>query len=198
MDKRHNMQTDSKQHQLSVRMLNAVRHNGRIAAGILALFAMLLLPWQFAGAGVPVALYQSFAGNMSFVETGGTLRTQSNAGDSCAVTNSNSAVLSGIPAGSTITAAYLYWAGSGSTPDNNVNLDGAAISADRTFTETFNFGGTNYDFFSGFEDITSQVAAKGNGTYTFSNLSVNNGAPHCAVQAVLSGWSMLVVYENSG
>ncbi|MBT8122257.1 MAG: DUF11 domain-containing protein [Gammaproteobacteria bacterium] len=179
-----------------MRMINAARLYGRHIAGLLALFTVLLLPWQAASAGVPITLYQSFAGDMNYVETGGTLRTQSNAGDSCAVTNSNSAVLSGIPAGSTITAAYLYWAGSGSTPDNNVSLDGVAISADRTFSETFTNGGTNYDFFSGFEDITSQVAAKGNGTYTFSNLTVNTGAPHCAVQAVLSGWGMLVVYEN--
>ena len=197
MDKRQNMQTGRKQLRQGMRMLNAVRLHGQRIAGLLALAAVLLLPWQSASSGVPVTLYRSFAGDMSYVETGGTLRTQSNAVDACAVTNSNSAVLSGIPAGSTITAAYLYWAGSGSTPDNNVSLDGVAISADRTFTETFANGGTNYDFFSGFEDVTAQVAAKGNGTYTFSNLTVNNGAPHCAVQAVLSGWSMVVVYENA-
>lgn len=117
----------------------------------------LLLP-GVSQAGVPVTLYQSFAGNMNFVETGGTLRTQPNTGNSCAVTNSNSATLSGIPAGATITAAYLYWAGSGSTGDYNVTLDSSSLAADRTFTETFNFNGTNYDFFSGFEDVTTQVA----------------------------------------
>jgi len=161
-----------------------------------ALTLGVFVPWQSAEAGVPVTIYQSFAGNMNFTATGGTLRTQPNTGDACAVTNSNSATLSGIPVGATITAAYLYWAGSGSTPDYNVTLDGVAISADRTFTETFTLG-TDYDFFSGFEDVTAQVAAKGNGTYTFANLTVNNGAPHCGVSAVLSGWSLLVIYESA-
>lgn len=155
-----------------------------------------LLP-GISQAGVPVTLYQSFAGNMNFVETGGTLRSQPNSGNSCAVTNSSSATLSGIPAGATITAAYLYWAGSGSTGDFSVTLDGSNLAADRTFTETFTAGGTSYDFFSGFEDVTTLVAAKGNGSYTFSNLSVNNGNPHCPVSAVLSGWSLLVIYEHA-
>ena len=150
-----------------------------------------------AQAGTPVTLYQSYAGNLNYVVTGGTLRTQPNSGNACAVTNSNTAALNGIPAGATIRAAYLYWAGSGVTADNNVTLDASNISASRSFTETFVFGST-YDFFSGFANVTAQVAAKGNGNYTFSNLTVNNGAPHCAVQAVLSGWSMLVIYEHAG
>jgi len=169
----------------------------RQLTGALALVAAMLVTWQSANAGVPITLYQSFAGDLDYIATGGTLRTQPNTGNACAVTNSGSATLSGIPAGSTITAAYLYWAGSGSTPDNNVTFDGVAVSADRSFTETFTFGGTNYDFFSGFEDVTAQVAAKGNGTYTFANLAVNSGAPHCAVSAVISGWSLLVIYENT-
>ncbi len=150
-----------------------------------------------AHAGTPVSLYRSIAGNLNYVATGGSLRTQPNTGNACAVTNSNTAALSGIPAGASIRAAYLYWAGSGATPDDNITLDGTNLTASRSFTETFILGST-YDFFSGFIDITTQVASKGNGNYTFSNLSVNNGAPHCAVQAVVSGWTMLVVYEDVG
>jgi len=165
-----------------------------------ALSIGIFMPWQSAEAGVPVTIYQSFAGDINFTATGGTLRTEPNTGNACAVTNSDSATLSGIPAGSTITAAYLYWAGSGATPDYNVTFDGVAVTADRTFTEIFINGGTTYDFFSGFEDVTAQVANKvggPNGTYTFANLTVNNGAPHCGVSAVLSGWSLMVVYENT-
>jgi len=175
-----------------------MQHPALHLAVLLWMLAIVLyMPWQPVTAGVPVTLYRTFAGDMNYTATGGTLRTQPNTGNACAVTNSGSATLGGLPAGSTITAAYLYWAGSGSTPDYNVTLDGLPISADRTFTETFNSGGTSYDFFSGFEDVTAQVAAKGNGTYTFANLAVNNGAPHCNVSAVLSGWSLLVIYENS-
>ncbi|MDX1696932.1 MAG: hypothetical protein R3308_01530, partial [Thiohalobacterales bacterium] len=182
----------------SVKALSHVWHVHKDMTCHVLIMLLLVLGWagQPAMAGVPVTLYQSFAGDMDFTATGGSLRTQSNGGDACAVTISNSATLSGIPAGATITAAYLYWAGSGSTPDYNVTLDGVPVSADRTFTETFSSGGTDYDFFSGFEDVTAQVAARRNGTYTFANLSVNTGAPHCAVQAVMAGWSLLVIYED--
>lgn len=166
-----------------------------------ALNALLLLAcwlaWQPASAGVPVTLYRSFAGDLDFTVTGGSLRTQSNAGNACAVTGSSSAALGGIPSGATVTAAYLYWAGSGSSPDYSVTLDGVPLTADRTFTETFSTGGTDYDFFSGFKDVTAQVRTRGNGTYTFANLGVNTGAPHCTVQAVMAGWSLLVIYEHA-
>lgn len=158
-----------------------------------------LAPWPAAVAGVPVTLYRSFVGHMDYTATGGSLRAAPNSVNACSIVGNgrSSATLAGIPPGAAVTAAYLYWAGSGSTPDFNVSLDGTPISADRTFTETFRNGGTDYDFFSGFEDVTAHVAAKGNGTYTFANLTVNNGAPYCAVSAVMSGWSLLVVYERA-
>ena len=110
-------------------------------------------------AGTPITLYQSFAGNINFTGTGGTLRTQPNTGDACAVTNSNSASLSGISSGAAIVAAYLYWAGSYSTdpgssqttPDYTITFESQGLTADRTFTEIFNYNGTDYDFFSGFQ-----------------------------------------------
>jgi len=156
-----------------------------------------------AEAGVPLDLYRSFAGQVNFTGTGGSLRTAANAVDACAVGSSSSGDLTGLPSGAMIDVAYLYWAGSWSTaggststsPDWDVVLDGQAITADRTFLETFTLG-TDYDFFSGFADITTQVAAKGNGTYTFAGLDVNTGSPHCGVQAVLAGWSMVVVYRH--
>ena len=42
-----------------------------------------------AHAGTPISLYRSFAGNLNYVATGGSLRTQPNTGNACAVTNSN-------------------------------------------------------------------------------------------------------------
>lgn len=161
------------------------------------LLIMLGMPLHNAQAGVPITLYRSMAGYLNITATGGTLRAQSNAGNACALNGSNTAMLGSIPAGATVAAAYLYWAGSGSTPDNNVTLNGAALSADRTFTETFTYGGTDYDFFGGFKDVTGLVAATGNASYTFANLSVNSGSPHCAVAAVVSGWSLLVVYQKA-
>ena len=169
---------------------------------VLLLWALtfgLFMPWQSVEAGVPVTTYQSFAGNMDFTATGGTLRSASNTVNACSLNASSSATLSGIPTnpGTVITAAYLYWAGSGATPDYTVTFDGTSVTADRTFTETFTLGRT---FFSGFKDVTAQVDAKRNGTYSFAGLTVDNTdaiAPYCARQTVLSGWSMLVIYEDA-
>ncbi|MEM1231598.1 MAG: hypothetical protein AAGI15_13735, partial [Pseudomonadota bacterium] len=134
-----------------------------------------------------------FAGNLDFTVTGGTLRTESNSGNSCAVTNSSSSTLNGVPPGATVTAAYLYWAGSGSTTDTVVRFQSSVVSASRSFSETFNFGTLSFDFFSGFADVTGLVS--GNGTYTFSDLTVTNTdqgttSPYCSRSAVLSGWGM--------
>ncbi len=148
----------------------------------------------------PVTFFTSFAGNLDFQVTGASLRTQPNnafPGSACVVTSpatTVNATLSGIPGGATVQAAYLYWAGSGSTPDLTVTFQGTSVTATRSFSETFTFGATNYDFFSGFADVTGLVS--GNGSYGFSGLTVNNGAPFCAVQAVVAGWSLVVVYSE--
>lgn len=160
-----------------------------------------LLPLKAVADTVP-ALFASFAGNMNFIGTQRTLRTQSDAGDSCAVTaagTTTTATLAGLPSGATITAAYLYWAGSGATPDYNVTFEGNTISADpaRSYTATFNNAGTDFDYFSGVADVTGDVTAKGNGTYSFSGLTVSNGAPWCGSSAVLAGWALLVIYEQA-
>lgn len=142
----------------------------------------------------PITLYSSLAGNLNFVMAGGTLRTGADGVAPCNVAaGAVSATLSGIPIGSTVQAAYLYWAGSGATPDFDVTFNGTNVTADRQFTDTFTLG-TAYDFFSGFEDVTALVS--GNGTYTFDNLTVNNGTPFCPVSAVLSGWALFVIYSN--
>lgn len=143
----------------------------------------------------PVTFYQSFAGNVNFQMTGASLRQNPNSGNACLVATSRSAALTSIPAGATIRAAYLYWAGSGATADNQVVFQGVTTNATRTFSETFSYFGTDYPFFSGFADVTVQVT--GNGTYTLSGLTVNTGSPHCSVQAVVSGWSLIVVYEDA-
>ena len=141
-----------------------------------------------------ITRFARFTGNINFVATGGSLRTQSNTGDPCAVGASSSQVLTGIPAGASIVAAYLYWGGSGAAVDSNVTFNGQAIAAQRTFTATFNNGGTNFPYFGGFADITSRIS--GNGTMTFSGLTVTTGTPHCGSSAVLAGWSVVAIYGS--
>lgn len=174
---------------------------------IAGMFCVLLWSWSNSSSAVPVTFYNSYAGNINFQATGATLRTQPNSGDSCAVSGPGTTVtatLVGVPAGATIRAAFLYWAGSYSTaggstqttPDTSVVFQGSTVNASRLFTEPFFFGGTTYDFFSGFAEVTALVS--GNGTYGLSGLTVNTGAPHCAVSAVVGGWSLIVVYEDAG
>lgn len=172
-------------------------------ASRVAVLTWLLLSALAAGStsADPVSLTPNltFAGNVDFTVTAGSLRTQSNAGNACAVGTSDTQSLAGIPSGSTIVAAYLYWAGSGPNTDSTVTFNGSTVNADRTFTDNYSIGTIDLDFFSGFADVTSIVS--GNGSYTFSGLTVTNtnlpgGGTYCTNAAVLAGWGMAVVYEN--
>jgi uncharacterized repeat protein (TIGR01451 family) len=158
------------------------------------LLALLLAPAFAVAQQTPITRYARFTGNINFVATGGSLRTQSNNGDSCAVGPSSTQALTGIPAGASIVAAYLYWGGSGATADTTVTLNGATITAQRTFAATFANGGTSYPYFGAFADVTSRIA--GNATLTFSGLTVTTGAPHCASSAVAAGWSVIAIYGS--
>lgn len=160
----------------------------------------------------PVDLFSSYAGYVNYVGTEATRRTQSNAGNSCAVLaqgSTNSATISGIPAGATIRAAHLYWAGSYSTqvgstrttPDYNVVFEGSAISAsiNRQYTANYSIASFDLDFYSGVANVTSIVSSRANpnGSYNFAGLSVNTAAQHCTTSSVTAGWSLVIIYENA-
>ncbi|HEY9181857.1 MAG TPA: hypothetical protein VIQ99_01580, partial [Gammaproteobacteria bacterium] len=132
--------------------------------------AMALAP--MTAAGQAITRFARFTGNLNFVATGGSLRTSTS--DACAVGASSTQALTGIPAGASIVAAYLYWGGSGSTADTNVTLNGVGVAAQRTFSTTFVNGGTSFPYFGGFADITTRIT--GNGSLTFSGLTVATGA----------------------
>jgi uncharacterized repeat protein (TIGR01451 family) len=164
----------------------------------------MLLAGAAAHAGTPIALANSWSGTVNFTGTEATMRTGDNATAPCTVYDSGkvlSADLSGIPAGATILAARLYWAGSGSTIDDRVMFQGAEVVAGRTYTTGTDVTGLNY--FSGVSDVTAQVQAKaadgksGNGTYTFSGLAIDAGGTYCSQKGVVGGFSLLVVYSQS-
>jgi uncharacterized repeat protein (TIGR01451 family) len=149
-------------------------------------------------AQTPIALFRSYAGNIQFTGIAGTLRSNPNSVNACSLNASGARALTTIPAGATVVAAHLYWAGSGTTVDSSVTFarsggPSLAVTASRTFTETYLNGATLLSFFSGYADVTSLVT--GNATYTLSNLTVNNANPYCSSAAVVSGWSMVVVYS---
>lgn len=145
-------------------------------------------------AQTPVSIYNNFAGQVNYTVIGGTHRTSGNTIDATALRATDTSKLN-YPSGATIVGAYLYWAGSGSTADNSVTLNGNTVTASRTFTESYLNGTAWLYFFGGFADVTSYVASQGNNvTYTFANLTVDNGGNYTTSQAVISGWSMVVVY----
>ncbi|MDQ1830329.1 DUF11 domain-containing protein [Massilia sp. CCM 9029] len=157
--------------------------------------AGLLLASLPARADTPIALFKSYAGRLNFTGTQKTMRTGANGSAPCAITNNPLvARLAGIPATAKIVSAHLYWAGSSSTPDYGVSMDGVALSApaNRRFT-TATIG---YNYFSGAVDVTAQVTAKRNGDYTFSNLTITNGTPYCAVEGVVGGFSLVAIYSD--
>jgi hypothetical protein len=154
----------------------------------------LITPSAFAGTNLTAK--ENFEGKVNYTVTRGTLRSNSNTNNACSLNSTSSAQLSGIPVNATIRKAYLYYSGSGSTVDTQIKLDGTPLTADKTYTDRFISGQNNYDFFQGVKDVTSMVAAKKNGTYQLSDLAVDSSAKYCGIQTVLSGWSLVVVYND--
>ncbi len=149
----------------------------------------------------PITRSSRLIGNINFVTTGGSLRTQPDTSNSCTVGTNSTQTLSGVPAGTTVVAAYLYWGGSASSTAGSINVDstvtfrGSTVAASRTFTAGYNNGGTLLPYFGAVADVTSLVT--GNGSYTFGGLTVNTGAPHCSVAAVAGGWGLVVIYQGA-
>ncbi|WP_245615888.1 Calx-beta domain-containing protein [Flagellimonas lutaonensis] len=145
----------------------------------------------------PLALFEAFDGYVDYTSTGGTLRTQPNTGDACAITTSSSNTLtSSIPATATIQKALLYWAHSAATPDSQVTFEGNTVTADLMYTTTL----TNRVFFGGVSDVTSIVQGISNpstNTYDFTDLTVDNTGNYCSTATVLGGWSLFIFYEDA-
>jgi len=179
---------------------------------LLCKIVLMLLMSSNANADTAVSLFDSYAGNINYVGTEATRRTEANGGNSCAVLaagSTNSATVTGIPAGATIRAAHLYWAGSYSTqsgstqtiPDYNVIFEGSAVSApaSRQYTANYAISGFNLDFYSGVADVTSIVSARANpnGSYSFAGLSVNTATDHCTTSSVTAGWALVIIYKHA-
>jgi uncharacterized repeat protein (TIGR01451 family) len=163
------------------------------------LFALLVLA-LFGASDVHAQAITRFVrdtGNINFVTTGGSLRAFPNDAITntveCTFNATSTQNLSGIPLGTTIRNAYLYWGGSGSTADTSVSLNGNTVTASRTFSTTW-VNGSSYVFFGGFANVTSLVT--GNGSFTFGNLAVNTGTPHSGNSTCAGGWALIVIYES--
>ena len=154
-----------------------------------------------------VLLRNSFAGNISYEITGGSMRSPYTNTNECLnsqLVNSTGRIK--IPAQSTIKAAYLYWSGSGDL-DNTVNFNGQTVSADAANSHTLTIDidlrdnrTDNRPFFSARADVTSYIT--GNETqHTVSGLEFaraigNNNNNYCTGLLAYGGWSLVVIYEN--
>ena len=158
---------------------------------ILFLFC-LLIPVSFFGQDI--SLYTQINGRYDFTFVGNTLNTNENSFMSTpTILTSSSADLNLGPT-DVIERAYLYWAGCG-TGDFDVQLNGVDITPDRTFSIIQTSSG--WPHFSAFKDITAQVQATGNGTYTLSDLDLTAEIPqYFQNRTNFGGWAIIVVYQN--
>lgn len=145
----------------------------------------------------PVKLFKQYTGRYDFFVIGNTMNTAPNGtGAPCTILTQSSAVLN-LNANANIQAAFLYWSGSGTLAqaDLNVQLNGTPITAQRTFTT---IGPTGLEFFGAFADVTNFVKATGNVNYTLSDLDLTNVIPpYCPTGSNYAGWSIVVVYEDT-
>ena len=144
-----------------------------------------------------IELYTSFLGKYEFTMIGNTMNTVENGTTGpCVILTQSSATLSLNPT-QTIIAAYLYWSGSGSLTngDLNIELNGTAITPDRTFSNAM--GSNNLPIYGAFKDVTPQVIATGNGVYTVSEFDLNGViGPYCGTGGNFGGWSIVIVYQD--
>lgn len=144
----------------------------------------------------PIKLFKQYTGRYDFIMIGNTMNIDPNGTNApCTILTQSSALLN-LNAANNIQAAFLYWSGSGSLAqaDLNVKLNGTPISAQRTFTTV---APTGLDFFGAFADVTNFVKATGNVNYTLSDLDITNVIPpYCPTGSNYAGWSIIVVYED--
>ena len=137
-----------------------------------------------------------FSGSLDYVAFGNTMNTSENgAGQPCVALTESSAEFT-LEADQSVVAAYLYWAGSG-PGDFDVQLNGTPITASRTFADVLD---VQRIFFAAFADVTTQLQTTGNGTYTLSDLDVNdyiNSDPIiCNTGVNFAGWAVTVIFED--
>ena len=148
-----------------------------------------------------VTLLQQFNGHYDYLAFGNTLNIEENGGaTNCEILTESSADFQ-LQAGQQVIAAYLYWAGSGAG-DFEVSLNGTPVIAERDFSYSFESGGTIYNFFAAFADVTSIVTTNGNGIYTLSNLDLLDAIqPFCQINGGnatnFGGWAVTIVYEDA-
>jgi len=141
-----------------------------------------------------IEIFQQFNGRYDYTAIGNTLNLVENGNNvPCLILTQSSATLN-LDAGQNVSAAYLYWAGSGEG-DFEVELNGVPIVAERTFSDALD---EDRVFFAAFANVTSQLLATGNGNYTLSELDLTEViAPYCPTGTNFGGWAIIIIYEDA-
>ena len=166
---------------------------------VLILFMFFL---HFGVKAQDISIFQQFNGRYDYLAIGNTLnQAENNIVQSFCETLPSSQANLNVDSYSTIVAAYLYWAGSG-LGDTEVSFNGTQINAENTYNTIFTdpfFGDLNY--FSCYADVTNQILAEGNTTYTLSDIDITetlaNNPGHCSRRTNFAGWSLYVIFENN-
>lgn len=168
---------------------------------ILYIMSTIILSVSQLSFGQDIQLFQQYNGRYDYTAIGNTLNPAENNIDQsfCFPLESSSATLN-LPAGVNITAAYLYWAGSG-PGDPEVSLNGNPIEAEDTYNVDYldpNNGLLTY--FSCLAEITDQIISEGNTNYELSDLDITNvltpGIGYCNNRTNFAGWSIYIIYED--
>lgn len=163
----------------------------RRRAPLVAAVAGLLLA-RAGEAQIASSPHLSWTGRYGYTVTGASLRPNPDNSNECAMTGSGEAMLA-VPAGATIAAAWVYWAGSG-TPDWQVKFNGVDIAPQRQGTDVATLNGSPLSFFYGAREVTSLVRA--NAPNDLSQLAVTNNGAYCAAGVMVGGWALAVVYTS--
>ncbi|MCW2998672.1 MAG: conserved repeat domain protein [Solirubrobacterales bacterium] len=121
--------------------------------------------------------------------------------DSDAATFDSSRATLALPAGAQVLFAGLYWGGdysSGTAPApsasdrNKAKFRAPGDSGYSTLTAaTLDDSTLNVGRYQAFQDVTSRVAAAGNGAYTVADVQAGKGTDHYA------GWTLIVAYRDT-
>lgn len=164
-------------------------HIQNILFGTLLLFSCTIF-------GQDISLFQQFNGRYDFIFVGNTLNPIENSFQVTPSVNTTSSADLILNPNDVIEKAYLYWAGCG-MGDFDVKLNEQTITPDRTFSHQRAFSNLVFDYFSAFKDVTAQVQATGNGSYTISNFDVSNLIDYYAQNSTnFAGWALIIVYKN--
>ncbi len=117
---------------------------------------------------------------------------QAEANTSITNANARSTAILSLPAGATVTHAYVYWGGRASSPDTTATLDRpGGFSTNLTASITQNYVSTWYQAGA---DITALVQAQGSGAYRMTGITTASFID--LNQSVnFAGWWMVVFYQ---